>query len=102
MTLEQAVSEMKRMIMEVTERNYTDYYGRFTKVILEYRDGGGLGKPLSDQLYELWGANQSDDWKTEVIEDAASQMIGCCIPSRDIKFPDSGSFESLWSSGQPQ
>lgn len=97
MTLEQAVSEMKRMIMEVTEKNYPEYYGRFTQVILRYRENGGMGKPLSDQLYELWKANQGDDWKTEVIQDAASQMIGFCIRSSYIKFPDSGSFESRWS-----
>ena len=102
MTLEQAISEMKLMILEVTEENYAEYYNRFTAVILQYHATGGLGEPLSDQLYELWEANQSDDWKTEVIQDAASQMIGFCIPSQYIKFPDSGSFESRWSLPYPQ
>lgn|GEM_PF-6232233 len=88
------------MIPEITKENYTQYYDRFTQVILQYRDAGGLGKPLSDFLHRAWKASWSEDeWKQEVIEDAASQMIGFCIPSRYIRFPDSGSFVSTWQSG---
>lgn len=88
MKLEELKSKLEKLTLEITEENFTLYYSKFTKELINYRDSGGLGKPLYEALREIHKIYEEDDYKDEVLVDIMNRMTGYTSSHLRIPFSD--------------
>lgn len=97
MELEQAKTELRKLIMEVNAENSSEYYDKIGAVIKAYRAEGGLGKPIYKFLLELDKEFGSiDGRKEEHLIDITNRIIGFAPSFRRIVFPDYDEDMTQW------